>query len=132
MGFQLDGSKFFLFASTIVVATHVGASMLLFFSSISKTLDQSNLLATFFLILFMLFDGNWISIENIPPVYRWIRHFSFMGYALENAAHTEFTGLVSIFSLTFPFFEALDLLLLLAFKFALFVFLTHIRLNAHT
>ena len=60
----------------------------------AKNLEQSNLIATFFLLLFMLFDGNWISLEKVPVYWRWISHISCLGYASQAAITNEYRGLV--------------------------------------
>jgi ABC-type multidrug transport system ATPase subunit len=93
MGFQNDIGKFFVYVLAIEMITITGSSMLLWIGSMAKDLAQSNILATFFIVIFMLFDGNWIAESNIPRVYRWIKYISFLGYGVETAAHNEFDGL---------------------------------------
>ena len=70
-----------------------GASMLLFFSSIAKNLEQSNLIATFFLLLFMLFDGNWISLDKVPEYWKWVRYFSLFAWGAQGCIANEYRGL---------------------------------------
>ena len=67
--------------------------MLLVFGAYAKTMEQSNLLATFFVVLFMIFDGNWISIDKIPVYYRWIRHFSLFAHGTQACIVNEYRGL---------------------------------------
>lgn len=69
--------------------------MLLFIGSVARNIEQSNLLATFFIMFFMLFDGNWISLDNVPRAYRWIEHISWMGFGVQAAVVSEMKGLVS-------------------------------------
>jgi len=94
MGFQNDAGKFFVWCLIIINTTLTGASLLLFCGAISKALEQSNMIATLMLILFMLFDGNWVSIDSIPAVFRWINGISFMAYGVESAVKNEYDGLV--------------------------------------
>ncbi len=56
------------------------ASLWMLPSSISSTLDQANFIATRCMIVFMLFDGSWMSLDKIPLWWDWLRYFSFMGY----------------------------------------------------
>merc|ERR1719419_1501585 len=56
-------------------------------------MEQANLLATIILILFMLFDGTWVSLERIPKSLSWMSNLSFMGLAVQAAIKNEFTGL---------------------------------------
>merc|ERR1719499_2347611 len=65
-GFTNDAEKFFTFAAILVMATLTGASMLAGLGALAKTMEQSNLVATIFIILFMLLDGTWVSLDRIP------------------------------------------------------------------
>ena len=54
---------------------------------------MSNALGVLVLLLYMLFDGNWINLKNVPVYYRWLAKISFMGDAVEAAIATEFRQL---------------------------------------
>ena len=67
--------------------------MLLVCGAFAANMEQSNLLATLMLLSFMLFDGNWISIDKIPVYWRWVRYFSLFNYGAQGAIVNEYRGL---------------------------------------
>ena len=67
--------------------------MLLVCGAFASNMEQSNLLATLFLLSFMLFDGNWVSIDKIPVYWRWVRYFSLFAYGAQGAIANEYRGL---------------------------------------
>ena len=93
-GLQNDAEHYLRFMLICVSMVVSGSGLLLLFSAFAKNLEQSNLLATFFLLLFMLFDGNWISLDKVPVYWRWISHLSILGYASQAAIASEYRGLV--------------------------------------
>eukprot|EP01006_Ploeotia_vitrea_P025730 TRINITY_DN58626_c0_g1_i1.p1 TRINITY_DN58626_c0_g1~~TRINITY_DN58626_c0_g1_i1.p1 ORF type:complete len:475 (+),score=246.27 TRINITY_DN58626_c0_g1_i1:807-2231(+) len=92
-GMQNDAVKFFNFVIIIMSAVLTGSALLIACGAAAKSLDQSNLIATLAIILFMLFDGTWISEDNVPAVYGWIKYLSFMRYSVRSAVKSEFSGL---------------------------------------
>ena len=70
-----------------------GAGMLLVCSAFAENLEQSNLIATVMMLFFMLFDGNWISLDKVPVYYRWISVFSLNAYGSQGAIVNEYKGL---------------------------------------
>ena len=92
-GLQNDINKFLKFNLIVILCTHAGAGLLLLFSALSKTTEQANLLTTLFLLLFMLFDGNWISLDKVPKFWQWIKYISFLGYSSQAAIVSEYRGL---------------------------------------
>lgn len=95
-GLQNDINKFLKFELVLLVETNAGAGLLLLFSAMSKNLEQSNLIATLFLLLFMIFDANWISLDKIPVYYKWLNDISFLGYASQACIVNEYEGLVFV------------------------------------
>merc|ERR1719419_1056868 len=59
--------------------------MLSAIGALAKTMDMSNLIATIMLILFMLMDGTWVSLERIPDSIEWVGKLSFMGLAVQRS-----------------------------------------------
>ena len=68
-GFQNDAIKYLTWVAIVELQVSAGAGLLYLFSALSKDLEQSNLLATVFILLFMLFDGNWISLKEIQKCF---------------------------------------------------------------
>jgi len=93
-GLQNDGHKFLIFLAVTNSLVVSSSGLLLAFSAAAKDIEQSNLLATLFVLMFMLFDGNWISLDKIPVYWRWISWISCIGYASHAAITNEYTGLV--------------------------------------
>jgi len=89
-GLQNDTGKFFIFTLILIMATLTGASMLSAIGALSKTMEQSNLVATIFIILFMLLDGTWVSLTRFP---KWVSKLSFMGLSVQAAIYNEFSGI---------------------------------------
>ena len=92
-GLQSQVSKYVVFVIVVVLEASAGAGLLFLFSAMAYDLEQSNLLATVFVLIFMLFDGNWVSLDKIPVYWRWVRYLSFMGYAGRSAMANEYRGL---------------------------------------
>lgn len=93
-GLRNDSDKFLIFSLILVSLVVASSGLLLWFSAMAKNLEQSNLIATFFLLLFMLFDGNWISLDKVPVYWKWISDISCLGYASQAAIANEYRGLV--------------------------------------
>eukprot|EP00485_Elphidium_margaritaceum_P002163 CAMPEP_0202704864 /NCGR_PEP_ID=MMETSP1385-20130828/17477_1 /ASSEMBLY_ACC=CAM_ASM_000861 /TAXON_ID=933848 /ORGANISM="Elphidium margaritaceum" /LENGTH=624 /DNA_ID=CAMNT_0049362977 /DNA_START=63 /DNA_END=1934 /DNA_ORIENTATION=+ len=93
-GLQNSLEHFLRFVLICIAMVLSGSGLLILFSTMARNLEQSNLLATFFLLLFMLFDGNWISIDKVPALWKWVRYISCLGYASQAAIVSEYEGLV--------------------------------------
>jgi len=93
-GLQNDAEHYLRFMLIVVSMVMSASGLLIAFSAMAKNLEQSNLIATFFLLLFMLFDGNWISLEKVPVYWKWIAPLSCLGYASQAAIASEYRGLV--------------------------------------
>jgi len=85
--------RFMLIAESCIMSA---SGLLISFSAMAQNLEQSNLIATVFLLLFMLFDGNWISLDKVPVYWRWISAISCLGYASQAAIVNEYRGLVFV------------------------------------
>jgi len=90
---QNDADKFFIFLIIMTLATLNGAAMMCLFGAMGKNMEQANILATIFLVLFMILDGTWVDLSRIPAGLQWIGELSFMGQAVKAAIKNEFTGL---------------------------------------
>eukprot|EP01083_Nonionella_stella_P089412 249471_1 len=93
-GMQNDLEHYLTFILICVSMVVSASGLLLAFSAAAKDIEQSNLLATMFMLLFMLFDGNWISLDKVPVYWRWVNSVSCMGYASQAAVANEYRGLV--------------------------------------
>jgi len=92
-GLQNKLDKFAIYALFLVLVTIVGAATLMTIGAFCKTMEQGNMVASLLLILFMLLDGHWVSLNRIPHSLRWITKLSFNGLAVEGAIYNEFSGI---------------------------------------
>lgn len=92
-GLQPDAAKFLTWLLLFELTGICAASLLLSFGAWAANMEQSNLLATFFLLLFMLFDGNWISIDKVPIYWKWVQYISLFGYGTQGLIVNEYRGL---------------------------------------
>ena len=91
-GFQLDLDKCLIYCVLVVLTGLAGTGMLLMCSALTKTFEQANM-ATFIMLLLMLFNGSWISLDQIPVYYKWLRYLSYIGYGSQGASVNEYKGL---------------------------------------
>jgi len=92
-GLNPDMDRFIIFLLLMILTTILGGTVMGALGALAKTMEQANLLVTIILILFMLLDGTWVSLERIPDGLRWIADTSFMGLAVKAAIKNEFSGL---------------------------------------
>ena len=93
MGFQEDAEKFFIFAAIMICVTDVGMALLNLVGSVSRTVEQANILVTVILLVFMLFNGFFANTQNVDPWFSWIRYINFIFYGTRAATINEFGGL---------------------------------------
>ena len=92
-GLQNDAEKYLIFMLIVESMVISSAGLLYMISAFSPNEETSNLLVTMILLLMMLFDGNWVSLDKVPGMWRWIEHISCLGYASQAAVATEYRGL---------------------------------------
>ena len=73
----------------VVLLTLVGAAFMTATGALCKNMEMSNAIGVTIVVLFMLFDGNWINLKNVPVYYRWLAHISPLGDAVEAIAVNE-------------------------------------------
>ena len=72
-----------------MLLTLVGAAFMTATGALCKNMEMSNAIGVTIVVLFMLFDGNWINLKNVPVYYRWLAHISPLGDAVEAIAVNE-------------------------------------------
>jgi len=93
VGLQHKLDKFAIYLLFLVLVTLVGGATLMTIGAFCKTMEQGNMVASILLILFMLLDGHWVSLNRIPESLRWVTKLSFNGLAVQGAIYNEFTGI---------------------------------------
>merc|ERR1711973_233995 len=66
---------------------------LLICSALGEKREEADLYSTLFILIFMLFDGNWVSLDKVPVYCRWIEHISCLSYASQALIANEYGGL---------------------------------------
>jgi ATP-binding cassette subfamily G (WHITE) protein 2 len=92
-GFQNSASKFVIWMVFIQLVTFCGTSAFLMLSSLSKTMEQANILATLMLSLFVLFNGVFTNAKTTPKYLRWLESLSFVNFGVQSVAKIEYEGL---------------------------------------
>lgn len=92
-GLQADWSKFLIWVCIMLVITFTCAGFMLMVGSICRSYGQANVVSTTLFVIFMLFDGNYVSLNNIPEPYRWVHDISFNAQSVAAAIKNEMHGL---------------------------------------
>ena len=80
-------------AAIMICVTDVGMALLNLVGSVSRTVEQANILVTVILLVFMLFNGFFANTQNVGPWFSWIRYINFIFYGTRAATINEFGGL---------------------------------------
>jgi ABC-type multidrug transport system permease subunit len=91
--FGLQQSTLGPYVLLIVLATLTGAALLTLVGSLSDSLAMGNALASVVLVFASLFNGFFISSDNLVPFWRWIQAISFPAFAVRGAISVELDDL---------------------------------------
>lgn len=92
-GLLNDVENFLFYILILELSTIAGASLLQAIGSFCKSADVANLVATLFLVIFMLFNGFQINLNNIPSYYMWLAQLSFLKWAVSAALYDQLSPL---------------------------------------
>merc|ERR1719240_1623796 len=81
-GLRDDAHARWVYYALVVLLTLTGAAFMTMTGALCKNMEMSNALGVTFVVLFMLFDGNWINLKNVPVYYRWLAQVSWLGDAV--------------------------------------------------
>lgn len=76
-----------------LLTINCGAGLLTLIGAMSKDMSMGNALATTIITLASLFNGLFLSPQNIPWFYKWLYSISFPGWAVSAAVMNELQGL---------------------------------------
>jgi len=84
------GGDFLLFVAVIMLENFCGISMGMVLSACVKNVTMAPQLAPAVVILFLVFNGNFVNEESVPAYFLWLKEISFIRYAFRATAVNEF------------------------------------------
>jgi ATP-binding cassette subfamily G (WHITE) protein 2 len=94
VGFQYSVSKFFIFATFMVLCSLSATSIALFISAVCRTTTLAVTVLPLGLEVSRLFGGFFLSPANLPNYFVWLDALSYAKYTYVGIALNELTGLV--------------------------------------
>jgi len=91
-GLRRTARAYFIFCSAVSFQALCAASLMVCVGSIAPTPALGLIVAPLFNMLFLLFSGFLININNMPVWYRWLSRVSFFRYSFEILVFNEFSG----------------------------------------
>jgi len=92
VGFQPVGDCFGVFLLCLVTLAGVSGSLFMFLGSLSPSAVLAQILCPLTIVLFMLFGGFYVNVDNIPVYYYPVYYLSFFNYGFQNLCYNEFVG----------------------------------------
>ncbi|KAL0216181.1 hypothetical protein P9112_008365 [Eukaryota sp. TZLM1-RC] len=87
-GFQ----RFLLLALLTMMVVMAAESLGLFISAVTGSLQTALIITPNILVLLMLFSGFFLTLDNVPPYFAWVPPISYIRWAFNAAAISEFRG----------------------------------------
>jgi len=85
-------NHFFIFMVTICIQAFTSSSLMIAVGALAPTPEIGLIIAPVANMIFLLFSGFLINLNNIPVWYRWLNYISFFRYSLEILLSNEFSG----------------------------------------
>lgn len=92
-GFQDSVEAFGIFMLVVCLFSTVAASLYLAIGTLSPNAVIATILSPITTVLFLMFGGFYINIDNIPVYYKWLYYVSYFRYAYEVLVTNELEGL---------------------------------------
>lgn len=92
-GLKADNASAGMYLLVVVLVTNVGASLLTLIGALSSSMAMGNGLGTLILVFASLFNGFFLSPQNMHVVYKWIFDLSFTSWGVQAAVFNELHGL---------------------------------------
>ncbi|CAK0847563.1 unnamed protein product, partial [Prorocentrum cordatum] len=86
---NLSGS-FWIFSLALVLETMVFVSVGMFLSALLPSVTMAPQIAPAIVIIFLIFNGNFINVDSVPVYFVWLREISPIKYAFQALAVNEF------------------------------------------
>jgi len=84
------GGDFLIFLAVIMLENFCGISVGMVLSACVKNVTMAPQLAPAVVILFLIFNGNFVNEESVPVYFAWLKEISFIRYAFRATAVNEF------------------------------------------
>jgi ATP-binding cassette subfamily G (WHITE) protein 2 len=83
-------ANFFIFMTALCVHAFTSSSLMTALGSVAPTPDVGLILAPVVNLIFLVFSGFLINLNNIPVWYSWLQYVSYFRYSLEILLYNEF------------------------------------------
>jgi hypothetical protein len=93
LGFQPIISKYLIFILIILVQSHTANALGLAVGSTVPSARVGQVIAPLVIVILLIFGGQFVNLESVPPSLRWIQYISFISYSNKALAQNEFDGL---------------------------------------
>lgn len=94
IGLQPISVKYFSFIAIMLVNSFVSQSLGFAIASGVDTIMTGEMIGTLFVVLFALFGGVLVNLNQIPEAIKWIQWISPLTYTIKALVQNEFSGLV--------------------------------------
>ncbi|KAJ3110994.1 ATP-binding cassette sub- G member 2 [Phlyctochytrium bullatum] len=94
IGLQASADRYLTFLIIIVVQSFTAMALGLMIGSGVKSVRIGQIIGPLVIVLFLIFGGNFLNLDSVPIVFRWIQWVSLITYSNKALAQNEFRGLV--------------------------------------
>ncbi|KAJ3103624.1 ATP-binding cassette sub- G member 2 [Phlyctochytrium planicorne] len=92
-GLQAVATKYLLFIAIICIHSYTAMSLGLMIGSGVKNVQVGQIIGPLVIVLFLVFGGNFLNLDSVPVVFKWIQWISPITYTNKALAQNEFRGL---------------------------------------
>ncbi|KAI8852327.1 P-loop containing nucleoside triphosphate hydrolase protein [Chytridium lagenaria] len=92
-GLQNSIARYFTFVAVICVHSYTAMALGLMIGSGVKNVQVGQIIGPLVIVLFLVFGGNFLNLDTVPAVFKWIQWISLITYTNKALAQNEFKGL---------------------------------------
>merc|ERR1712151_570703 len=92
VGFNPTWECFGVFLCTLVAFAAVAGSLFMLIGLLAPNIAVAQIISPLVIVLFMLFGGFYVNVDNIPVYYEWLYYLSFFNYGYEILCYNELNG----------------------------------------
>jgi hypothetical protein len=93
VGFQKVAEKYLTFILIILVQSHTANALGVSIGSFVPSARVGQVIAPLVVVIFLIFGGQFVNLDNVPNSLKWIQYLSFIAYSNKALAQNEFYGL---------------------------------------
>ncbi|KAJ3101117.1 ATP-binding cassette sub- G member 2 [Phlyctochytrium planicorne] len=93
IGLQSAAEKYLIFLVAVCVQSFTAMSLGLMIGSGIKNVRVGQIVGPLIIVLFLIFGGNFLNLDSVPVVFKWIQWVSLITYTNKALAQNEFQGL---------------------------------------